>query len=312
MSKRKIIIDCDPGQDDAIAIMMAFGAPDKLEVLAVTAVAGNVPLALTEKNALRLVELCGATHVPVYRGCVRPMIRKLATAEEVHGKTGLDGSGLPDPTLNLAHGHAVDAIIDILAQHEPKTVTLCPTGPLTNIALAMVKAPEVVERAKEIVLMGGAIELGNITPSAEFNIYVDPHAAKVVFDFGLPITMFGLDVTHKVLTFDHRLDAVRAIGTDAAKAAYGMLEFYNRYDRQRYNEAGGPLHDPCVIAYLLKPELFDGRECPVDIDIGSELTIGRTVVDWWNTGERPVTATVMREVDADGFFSLLNDCLKKL
>lgn len=312
MSKRKIIIDCDPGQDDAIAIMMAFGSPDELDVLAITAVAGNVPLALTEKNALRLVELCNATDVPVYRGCSRPMLRPLATAEEVHGSTGLDGSGLPDPTTELAQGHAVDAIIDILASHPPKTVTLVPTGPLTNIALAMIKAPEIVERADEIVLMGGAIDLGNITPAAEFNIYVDPHAAKVVFDFGLPVTMFGLDVTHKVLTFDARINAVRAIGTKAAKAAYGMLEFYRRYDLERYGADGGPLHDPCTIAYLLQPKLFEGRNCHVDVDVSSELSIGRTVVDWWDQAKRPSNAKVMRDVDDDGFFGLLNECLARL
>lgn len=311
MTRKKIIIDCDPGQDDALAIMMALGSPDELEVLAITTVAGNVPLTLTEKNALRLVELC-RSEVPVYRGCSRPLIRQLATAEEVHGATGLDGSGLPEPSRELTPGHGVDAIIEILAAHEPQTVTLCPTGPLTNIALAMVKAPEIVARAAGIVLMGGAIELGNITPAAEFNIYVDPHAAKIVFDFGVHVTMFGLDVTHKVLTFDHRLEAVRAIGTPAAQAAYGMLEFYNRYDRQRYDEAGGPLHDPCVIAYLLKPDLFSGRQCKVDIDISSELTIGRTVVDWWGKDKREANALVMREADVDGFFALLNECLKRL
>jgi len=312
MTKRKIIIDCDPGQDDAIAIMMALGSPDELEVLAITAVAGNVPLALTEKNARRLVELCRATEIPVYRGCSRPILRQLATAEEVHGSTGLDGSGLPEPSTGLAQGHAVDAIIELLAAHDPKTVTLVPTGPLTNIALAMIKAPEIVERAAAIVLMGGAIDLGNITPAAEFNIYVDPHAAKVVFDFGLPISMFGLDVTHRVLTFDARLEAIRAIGTPAARAAYGMLEFYRRYDLERYDAQGGPLHDPCTIAYLLKPDLFQGRHCHVDVDVWSEVSIGRTVVDWWNQAERPPNALVMREVDADGFFALLNQCLARL
>ena len=182
MAPRPIIIDCDPGQDDALAILLALGSPDELEVLAITAVAGNVPLALTEKNARKIVALAGRTDVPVHAGCAQPMVRELVTAEFVHGATGLDGADLPEPTTPLAATHAVDAIIDILRTRPEGTVTICPIGPLTNIAMAMRKAPDIVPRIREIVLMGGAIGQGNITPSAEFNIYVDPHAAKVVFE----------------------------------------------------------------------------------------------------------------------------------
>ncbi|MCB2054190.1 MAG: nucleoside hydrolase [Geminicoccaceae bacterium] len=312
MAARKIVIDCDPGQDDAIAILMALASPDRLEVAAITTVAGNVPLALTEKNARALVELAGRDDVPVHIGCSRPMLRPLETAEYVHGETGLNGANLAEPRIAPAPGHAVDAILGILAREPEGSVTLVPTGPLTNVALAMVKAPEVMARAAQIVLMGGAVDLGNVTPAAEFNIYVDPHAAHVVFGFGLPITMFGLDVTHKVTVTDARLEAIRAIDTPAGRAAYGMLEFYNRYDRQRYDTEGGPLHDPCTIAWLLEPALFEGRDCFVEIDTTSPTCIGRTVVDWWRRSDHPPNATVMREADADGFFRLLNDCLKRL
>ena len=309
MSKRKIILDCDPGQDDAIAILMALGSPDELELLAVTTVAGNVPLALTEQNARRVLELAGRTDIPVHAGCRRPIMRVLETAEYVHGETGLDGCGLPPASMPLAESHAVDAIIDIL-RHEPKgSVTLCPTGPLTNIAMAMVKEPEILARAREVVLMGGAIDLGNVTASAEFNIYVDPHAASVVFDFGLPVTMFGLDVTHKVVVTDERLKAIRSIGNGVAEAAYGMLEFYNRHDRERYETDGGPLHDPCVVAWLLQPELFVGRDCHVQIETASPASMGRTIVDWWRQSGRPANAHVVRDVDAQGFFALLGRCL---
>ena len=199
MPPRPIIIDCDPGQDDALAILLALGSPDELAVLAVTAVAGNVPLALTQENARKVVELAGRRDLAVHAGAERPLVREPVTAEFVHGATGLDGADLPAPTLPLSAVHAVDAIVDLLRAHEPGSVTLCALGPLTNVALALLKAPEIAGRIREIVLMGGAIGEGNITPSAEFNIYVDPHAAKVVFEAGVPIVMHGLDVTHQAL-----------------------------------------------------------------------------------------------------------------
>ncbi len=309
---RKIIIDCDPGQDDAIALLLAFGAADRLDILGITTVAGNVPLALTEKNARKLRELAGREDVPVMAGCERPFLRKLVTAEYIHGETGLDGADLPEPRLPLDPRHGVDFIIETLLGEEPGTVTLCPTGPLTNIAMAFVRAPQIMPRVKEIVLMGGGWAEGNVTPVAEFNIYVDPHAAAVVFGSGIPITMLGLDVTHKALVGEAHLRQWRALGTPVGDAAAGLLDFYSRYDRERYGVPGAPLHDPCVIAYLLAPELFSGRMCNVTIETASELTMGQTVIDWWRVTDRPANAHVITDIDADGFFALLLSALKTL
>ena len=254
MPPAPIIIDCDPGQDDALAILLALASPEELEVLAITAVAGNVPLALTQANARKVVELSGRREVPVHAGCERPLVRALVTAEYVHGRTGLDGADLPAPTLPLADAHAVDALIDALRARPAGTVTLCPIGPLTNLALALLKAPDIAPRIRQIVLMGGAIGEGNITPSAEFNIYVDPHAAQVVFEAGVPLVMHGLDVTHQALVTPARLAAIRDLGTPVSAAVTGLLEFYNVYDQTRRGRPGAPLHDPCTIAWLLRPE----------------------------------------------------------
>jgi purine nucleosidase len=309
---RKIIIDTDPGQDDALAILLALSSPE-LEVIGITAVAGNVPLALTEKNARKICELAGKRDVPVYAGAIRPMVRPLVTAENVHGKTGLDGPDLPEPTMPLQEQHGVDFIIETLMREAEGSVTLCPLGPLTNIALAMIREPAIVPRIREIVLMGGGyFEQGNITPSAEFNIYVDPHAADVVFRSGVPITMMPLDVTHKALTTKKRIDAFRAVGTPVCSAAAELLDFFDRYDEQKYGTDGGPLHDPCVIAYLIKPALFSGRHCHVVIETSSELTMGSTVVDWWGVTEGKKNAQVMRDIDADGFFALLLERISTL
>ncbi|MEK0081684.1 nucleoside hydrolase [Geminicoccaceae bacterium SYSU G07066] len=315
MPLHRIILDCDPGQDDALAILLALASREEIEVLAITTVAGNVPLPLTSRNARQIVELAGRSDVPVHAGCVRPILRPLETAEYVHGKTGLDGAELPEPRLPLTSGHAVDVIVETLLREPAGTVTLCPTGPLTNIALAMIKEPAIVPRIRQIVLMGGAIELGNTTPAAEFNIYVDPHAAAVVFESGAPIVMHGLDVTHKALVTDERLARIGAIGTPVAKACVGLLGFFNRYDRDRYHIPGAPLHDPCVIAWLIRPELFSGKRCRVEIETEGRHTIGRTVVDWWHRidqPERPANALVVNDIDADGFFDLLTERLARL
>lgn len=311
MAPYRIIIDCDPGQDDAIALLLALASPEEIEVLAVTAVAGNVPLALTETNARRIVELAGRPDIRVHKGCHRPLVNRLETAEYVHGETGLNGVELPPPSMPLAPGHAVDAIIEIVMAAAPGTVTLCPVGPLTNIAMALVKEPELASRLREIVLMGGAIGLGNVTPAAEFNIYVDPHAAHVVFGSGVPITMFGLDVTHQVLVTRPRLEAIRAIGTKVALAAAGLIDFFNRFDSDRYEVDGAPLHDPCVIAHLIDPTLFSGKLCHVEIETEGRSK-GRTNVDWHPREQRPATATVMNAVDADRFFALLTERLGRL
>lgn len=305
---RKIIIDTDPGQDDAAAIMLAFGSPDELEILGITAVAGNVPLSLTTRNVRIICELCNRTDVKIYAGADKPIARKLVTAEHVHGKTGLDGSELDEPTMPLAEGHAVDFIIETLMREAPGTVTLCTLGPLTNIAMALQKAPEIAPRVKELVMMGGGFfEGGNITPAAEFNIYVDPEAADLVFKSGIPIVVMPLDVTHQLLTLKTRVERMRAIGTRPAIAMAEMLEFFERFDVEKYGSDGGPLHDPSVVAYLLKPELFEGRVCNVEIETQSELTLGMTVIDWWHVTDRKRNAKVIRHADADGFFELLTE-----
>ena len=310
---RKIIIDTDPGQDDAVAILLALASPEDLEVLAITAVAGNVPLPLTAVNALKMVELAGRREVPVYAGCDRPMERPLITAEYVHGKTGLDGADLPDPVTALAPGHAVDRIIELVMSHEPGTLTLCPLGPLTNIGSALARAPEIAPRLREIVLMGGGFfEGGNTTPTAEFNIYVDPQAADLVFRCGAPLTVMSLDVTHRALMLPRHLDRFGRMGTPLGNAVYGLLTFYERYDVEKYGMEGGPLHDPCVIAYLLRPELFGGRQVNVEVEVQSELTMGMTVADWWGMTDRPRNAHWIRRIDSDGFFDLLVERLARL
>ncbi|MCE0506493.1 nucleoside hydrolase [Roseivivax sp. GX 12232] len=313
MTPRKIIIDTDPGQDDAVAILLALASPEEIEVLGVTAVAGNVPLELTAKNARVVCELAGRPEVRVFSGCDRPLGRDLVTAEHVHGKTGLDGPELPEPTMSLEDRHAVDFIIETLRAEPPGTVTLCPLGPLTNIATALRRAPDIAPRIAEIVLMGGAyFEVGNITPTAEFNIYVDPEAAAEVFAAGAPITVMPLDVTHKALVTKPRNDAFRALGTPVGIAVAEMTDFFERFDREKYGSEGAPLHDPCVTAYLIRPELFSGRHINVEIETTSELCMGMTVADWWRVTDRPANATFMREIDAEGFFALLTERLGRL
>ncbi len=302
---RKIIIDTDPGQDDAVAILLALASPE-IEVLGITAVAGNVPLELTQKNARKICELAGRPDVAVYAGASRPLLRPLVTAEYVHGKTGLDGPDLPEPQMPLRDMHAVDFIIESLLSHEAEEITLCALGPLTNLALAMARAPGIVPRIREIVLMGGGcFEGGNVTPAAEFNIYVDPHAAGRVLDSGVPVTMFPLDVTHKALTTRKRLEAFRALGNRAGTATAELLDFYERFDEAKYGTDGGPLHDPNVIAWLLQPEIYRGRQINVEVETASELTMGMTVADWWGVADRPQNVFFVRDLDADAFFDLL-------
>jgi len=313
MAPRKIIIDTDPGQDDAVAILLALASPAEIEVLGITAVAGNVPLALTAKNACIIGELAGRPDVPVYAGCDRPLKRTLVTAEHVHGKTGLDGPDLPEPTMVPAQGHAVDFIIETIRAMPSGAVSMCCLGPLTNVATALRQAPDIADRIARIILMGGAyFEVGNITPTAEFNIYVDPEAADIVFKSGVDIVVMPLDVTHKALVTKPRNDAFRAIGTPAAVAVAEMTDFFERFDKGKYGSAGAPLHDPCVTAYLIKPELFTGRHINIEIETTSDLTLGMTVADWWGVTDRPANATFMGNVDADGFFTLLTERLARL
>ena len=310
---RKIIIDTDPGQDDAVAILLALASPAELEVLGIVAVAGNVGVQQNAINARKVVELSGRTDIPVYAGCSRPMRRQLVTAEHVHGDTGLNGPDLPEPTIPLQPRHGVDYIIETLMNAAPKTITLCTLGPLTNIAMALVKEPAIAGRIQEIVMMGGAyFEVGNITPTAEFNIYVDPEAADVVMRCGAPVTIQPLDVTHMIQSTPARLDAIKALGNRSGQAVYDMLTFSESFDLKKYGWDGAPLHDPTVIAYLLQPDLFEGRTCNVAIETASELTIGMTVVDYWHVTDRPHNATYMRSGNAEGFYQLLTERLARL
>ncbi|MFT7722660.1 MAG: nucleoside hydrolase [Roseateles sp.] len=312
MTRIPLLIDTDPGQDDAIALLLAAASPE-LELLGVTTVAGNVPLALTTLNARKVLELAGRRDLPVCAGADRPLDVPLVTAEHVHGDTGLDGVDLPAPTLPVDPRHAADFIVQVLRERAPGTVTLCPLGPLTNIALALRRAPDVAARIRRIVLMGGGFfEGGNVTPAAEFNLYVDPQAAHEVFTSGVPITMAPLDVTHQALTRADRIAAIRALGSRAGDAVAAWMDFYERYDEQKYGQDGAPLHDPCVIAWLLAPELFQGRDCNVRIEVQSPLTRGMSVIDWWGATGLPANAQVLRHLDADGFFALLTERLGRL
>nr|CAD6616348.1 nucleoside hydrolase [Rhizobium sp. Khangiran2] len=311
--RRKIIIDTDPGQDDAAALMLAFASPDELDVLGLCAVAGNVPLSLTSRNVRIVCELCGQSDMPVFEGARHPILRKQVTAEHVHGRTGLDGAEMPEPTMAVRSQHAVDFIVETVMREPAGSVTLCTLGPLTNVALALQMEPAIAGRVRELVMMGGGFfEGGNITPAAEFNIYVDPEAAAAVFASGIPIVMMPLDVTHQLLTRKDRVAKIAALGTRPAQVLVDWLAFFERFDEEKYGSDGGPLHDPTVIAYLLKPELFSGRHCNVEIETQSELTVGMTVVDWWRVSGRKPNAMVMRHVDADGFFDLLTERVGRL
>ena len=310
--KKNIIIDTDPGQDDAVAIMMALGSPE-IEVLGITVVAGNVPLNLTTRNAQIICELAGRTDIKIFAGADKPIMGDQITAEHAHGNSGLDGIELFEPSVALQKTHAIEFIIQTVIKAPSKTISLCPIGPLTNIALALEQTPEIGKRIEQIIMMGGGyFAQGNITPSAEFNIFADPEAAAIVFASGIPITMMPLDVTQKVLANKTRVERIRAIGNKASDALAGMLSFYGRYNSKKYGNEGAPLHDPTAIAWLLKPDLFSGKLCNVEIEIDSKLTRGATVVDWWGVTDREKNTLVINSADAEGFFELLNERLANL
>ena len=309
---RKIIIDCDPGQDDAVALFLAMAAPDEFDILGITAVAGNVPLDLTERNVRQMCDIAGRIDIPVFAGCDRPMVRELITAEKIHGNTGIDGVDIVDPVTPLQEQHAVDFIVETLRAADDSSVTLVPTGPLTNIGTAIDRAPDVTAKIEQLVIMGGAMrEGGNYSPSAEFNILVDPHAADIVFNCGRPIISMGLDVTHQVLSTRARVARIRELGNPVADATAGMLGFFERHDSKKYGVEGAPLHDPCTIAWLLQPELFDGKACNLSVETKSELTMGHTAIDFWRVTARPHNVMWVYVVDADGFYELLTSRLAR-
>ena len=303
---RKLIIDCDPGQDDAINLFLALPPTQDYEILGITVVAGNVGLEKVSRNARLICELTGRTDIPVYEGCAAPLKYPLVTAEEVHSREGLEGVELFEPSVKAQSQNAVDFIIETLMAAEDNSITLVPTGPLTNIAAALTKETDIASKIQEIILMGGAMrEGGNITPSAEFNIYVDPHAAQIVFDSGCQSVVFGLDVTHQVLSSSAVMERIKAVKTNVAQTAYNLLSYYGRYDAEKYGSNGAPLHDPCTMAYILKPELFDLKECNIRVEAESELTRGHTAVDFWYATDLPRNSLWAYKVDADGFFDLL-------
>ncbi|MDM7483700.1 MAG: pyrimidine-specific ribonucleoside hydrolase RihA [Vibrio metschnikovii] len=301
---RPIILDCDPGHDDAIALILACASPS-LAIKAVTTSAGNQIPEKTLNNALRILTLLGRSDIPVAGGALKPLMRELIIADNVHGETGLDGPTLPEPSFAPQTEHAVELMANILRQSE-QPVTLVPTGPLTNIALLLATHRELIPKIQEIVLMGGGAETGNWSPAAEFNIYVDPEAAKVVFQSGIPITMCGLDVTHRAQIMDEDIERIRKIDNPIAGVVAELLDFFMIYHRDpKWGLEGAPLHDPCTIAWLLAPELFKAQTCWVGIETQGEYTQGMTVVDRYQLTNQPANATVLFDVDRQGFVDLL-------
>ncbi|WP_368192102.1 pyrimidine-specific ribonucleoside hydrolase RihA [Aeromonas sp. s8] len=299
-----VILDCDPGHDDAIALILALASPE-LDVLAVTTSAGNQTPDKTLNNTLRILTLLGRDDIPVAAGAPKPLARELIIADNVHGESGLDGPKLPDPAFAPQRMTGIELMAKCLRE-SPEPVTLVPTGPLTNIALLLAAHPELKPKIARIVLMGGAAGAGNWTPAAEFNIYVDPEAADMVFKSGIPIIMCGLDVTHEAQVMDEDIERVRAITNPVAQCVAGLLDFFMIYHRDpKWGFAGAPLHDPCTIAWLLAPELFHGVECRVDIETRGEHTVGMTVVDRYGLTGKPANALVLLGLDRAGFIDLL-------
>ncbi|MBW5813830.1 pyrimidine-specific ribonucleoside hydrolase RihA [Yersinia kristensenii] len=301
---RSIIIDCDPGHDDAIALILALASPE-LNVQAVTTCAGNQTPDKTLRNALRILTLLERQDIPVAGGALKPLLRELIIADNVHGESGLDGPSLPDPSFAPQAENAVELMARIL-RDSPHPVTLVATGPLTNVALLLAGHGALAAKIDRIVIMGGAVMLGNWTPAAEFNIFVDPEAADRVFKSGIPITMAGLDVTHQAQVMDADIDRIRQLDNPIAEVVAGLLDFFILYHRQeRWGFQGAPLHDPCTIAWLLAPELFTSIERWVGIETRGEYTQGMTVVDYYQlTGNKP-NAEVLMDIDRKGFIDLL-------
>ncbi|WP_353718615.1 nucleoside hydrolase [Dyadobacter sp. 676] len=312
MNKIPVIIDCDPGHDDALMLMLAHGSR-RFDIKAVTISAGNQTQAKTLHNALKVLTLIGATDVPVYRGAEKPLFRELVVADYVHGETGLDGPALPVPAMQEQPLSAVEGIASILSAAETP-VTFVPTGPLTNIATFLLAYPHLKGKIARISLMGGGIFRGNMTPLAEFNVYADPEAAAIVFKAGVPITMCGLDVTHKALVFQKDIDLLRALGNKTGRAAADLMDFFSIFYRENRVElnGGAALHDPCAIAWLMNPGIFTTKSCYVDVETKGELTRGATVVDFYNTLRMEPNATVAYDIDRDAFIDMLFNAIKAL
>lgn len=307
----KIILDCDPGHDDVFAMFLAYGNPE-IDLLAITTVVGNQTLAKVTHNALSVARVAGMTGVPIAAGCQRPLVREITVAAEIHGESGLDGPDLPEPTQEVISQHAVDLIIETVMAHEPKTVTLVPTGGLTNIAMAVRKEPALAERVKEVVLMGGGYHVGNYSSVAEFNIAIDPEAAHIVFNESWPVLMVGLDLTHQALATPEVVERITAIGTRPSQFAVELLEFFGGV----YNDIQGfdspPVHDPCAVAYVIDPSVMTTRLTPVDIELRGALTTGMTVADFRAEAPRDCTTSVAVELDHGKFWDLVVDSLEHI
>lgn len=305
-----LILDCDPGIDDFVAILMILAAPERFNLLGITVSGGNVPVHFTAQNALKACELVGRREVKVYAGCPSPMLRPLVIEDGVHGEEGLKYVNLPKPTMALQPLHAVDFLIETLLTSAQK-VTLATTGPLTNIAVAIVREPRILDNIEEIITMGGSMILGNITPTAEYNFYADPEAASILFTSGQKIKLVSLDITHQALTTLAWMEALAKMGNPATSAVSSMAQGIHEYDTKHFETAGGALHDPCVIAYLLDPSLFKGKDVHVEINTSSGIGRGRSTIDWWGKRSLSPNAHVFNEFNASGFFDLLTRLLSR-
>jgi inosine/uridine nucleosidase len=304
---RKIILDCDPGHDDAMAILLAHGNPE-IELVAITTVAGNQTLDKTSLNARRVASVAGLRDVPVAAGCDRPLTRELKTAAYIHGESGLDGPAFGEPTVPLDRRHAVDLIIELLMQSSGD-ITLVPTGPLTNIAMAVRKEPRIVKKAQEVVLMGGAYTRGNVTPAAEFNIYVDPEAAAIVFTAGWRLTMVGLDLTHQALATPAVLERIAALGTPVARIAVQLMEFFRATYRRNAGFDSPPVHDPCAVARVIDSQVMHCVDASVAIETRGEYSSGMTVTDF---ASGRTNAQVATKLDVNRFWDLMVDAIRRI
>ncbi|POF89779.1 nucleoside hydrolase [Pseudomonas putida] len=310
---RELIIDTDPGADDLVALFLAMASPGELNIRAITTVAGNVRLEKTARNARLAREWAGREDIPVYAGAGRPLVRVPIYAAEVHGEEGITGVQVHEPKQGLAEGNAVQYLVDTLSAAKPHSITIAMLGPQTNLALALIQQPGIAQGIKEVVVMGGAhFNGGNITPVAEFNLYADPHAAEVVLASGVKLTYLPLDVTHKLLTSDTRLKQLSAVSNRASKQVVDILNAYIQHDMQLYGMPGGPVHDASVIAYLLKPEMFSGRQIHMSVDSREGPTFGQTVADWYGVLKQPANVMWVEEGDAQGLFDLLSERLARL
>lgn len=308
MTTRKVIMDCDPGHDDAIAIILAAAQPE-LEILAITTVSGNAEIEKTTQNALQICDLISLNDVVVSKGASEPLVRLRENAPGIHGDSGLDGPKFPEPSRSWSEEHGVDTIIR-LVKESTEPVTLLPTGPLTNIALALTKAPEIKSNIDEIVLMGGGT-IGNWTPTAEFNIWADPEAAKKVFDSGIPTVVMGLDITHQALATKEVIDEVNKIENHVAKIVGELLVFFASTYKEMFDFDGAPVHDVLTVAYCVAPELFKTKDVNIVVETKGEYTAGTTLVDLHGVTGRKVNAKFGLELDVDGFWKLMIDALKK-